>query len=835
VKVRGLEAGVTLFDRLKQFKKKDLAFILAGLGTLFMAPLAEHFMMAPEGGDSALNAGFGGGKNGGGHGLFDNGGGSVGYDVSNGQAPGSAVGGGSDVITPLNVRDPSALVMGPGATQQPPTQSAAPSTPPPTAPVTRSDSDLKDALAASARGIGSAAHAAKALLPVPKIGLTGAGGLRGLGVANGGSSASASLGPISSAGLTSGKAAPGGGMAGVKGGKDIKGIARGQSSGASGLEALKAAAGSAGDQMNRGPAQTALDNTAAQAIPAGGSNFNGSGQGGAGANDKAESGNGGKDNKSTGESLEFLKQKALQEKKIELWAKEQEAGDNKLEMLKLRNSMAEAIAGKIGGAVGDAITCPMTKGFKKCWAPSAGVSTYYCSTPGSKTPVPYDASLVGDTPKDCTSGKDGQGAVSWYQTDGGNTLAPCPGNSAAAMSCTPDGATPTSKGGDTTGSDQGVNWATRNAAKKLGGTCDGAKALMGNDAFKNDSDVQGYLTKYTAQSKNAVTVRDGLTGDTQSGDCGAPGPGTATSVDGYLKAAIGKLTAKGKNSAIDDLMTGAVSVDKVDGAAGAWTERYNAAKADLAQAKQKMAQLDAPYQQVSGYIGSNEDTAKRPSGLISKGGSSNDFDGLRQMTTGPGGLTTVKSNLDKQIEALDAIFQKEGDKVADPSNGSLIGGIKINERLSKAVADYNKALAEAKTKKLVSDTVLELKPDLKDPKAKKEDKPADSGQQAASSYEATSKALDESMKTADTEIKKVEEAVKAFKAGPTDATAVKQEAVDPAKKPVLDMQQKETENLQQVSKDFKGVLPAAAGAPGQSGPAKTATTAADVTFVPPTN
>ena len=32
VKVRGLESGVTLFDRLKQFKKKDLAFILAGLG-----------------------------------------------------------------------------------------------------------------------------------------------------------------------------------------------------------------------------------------------------------------------------------------------------------------------------------------------------------------------------------------------------------------------------------------------------------------------------------------------------------------------------------------------------------------------------------------------------------------------------------------------------------------------------------------------------------------------------------------------------------------------------------------------------------------------------------
>ena len=53
VKIKGLAAGLSLFDRLKQFKKKDLALILAGLGTLFMAPLAEHFMMAPEGGDAS--------------------------------------------------------------------------------------------------------------------------------------------------------------------------------------------------------------------------------------------------------------------------------------------------------------------------------------------------------------------------------------------------------------------------------------------------------------------------------------------------------------------------------------------------------------------------------------------------------------------------------------------------------------------------------------------------------------------------------------------------------------------------------------------------------------
>src|SRR5579885_3211398 len=116
VKVRGLEAGATLFDRLKQFKKKDLAFILAGLGTLFMAPLAEHFMMAPDSGDSALHPGFGPGAGGSGStagGIFGDHG-NLSFEQPGGFAPGGPMGGGSDVITPLNVRDPSALVMGPG-------------------------------------------------------------------------------------------------------------------------------------------------------------------------------------------------------------------------------------------------------------------------------------------------------------------------------------------------------------------------------------------------------------------------------------------------------------------------------------------------------------------------------------------------------------------------------------------------------------------------------------------------------------------------------------------------------------------------------------------------
>ena len=50
-----------------------------------------------------------------------------------GLAPGKAISEPEDVITPLNVRDPSALVMGPGATNAPFTQTIAPPSTPPSA------------------------------------------------------------------------------------------------------------------------------------------------------------------------------------------------------------------------------------------------------------------------------------------------------------------------------------------------------------------------------------------------------------------------------------------------------------------------------------------------------------------------------------------------------------------------------------------------------------------------------------------------------------------------------------------------------------------------------
>lgn len=537
VKVRGLEAGVTLFDRLKQFKKKDLAFILAGLGTLFMAPLAEHFMMSPEGGDATLGQGFGKGGAGNGGGIFGNGGSVAPYDSVNGQAPGSAIGGGSDVITPLNVRDPSALVMGPGATQQPPTNSVAPATPPPTAPVARSDSDLKDALAASARGVGAGARAAKALLPVPKVALGGSG-LHGLGVASGGSSASSSLAPISSNGLTSGKAnAGGGGLNNVRAAPGYKGVARGQSAGGSGMEALKAAANNAGDVMNRGAASTALDQAAAQQIPTGGSGPSGAGAGGAGGGDKPDSGNAGKDSKSTGESLEFLKQKAMQEAQIALWAKEQEAGDNKLEMLKLRNSMAEAIAGKIGGAIGDAVTCPMTKGFKKCWGPATDPGQYICKDGPGGQAIAIPGDQVGkcgppDNPSywfaGTTIGK--CDSVAKDSTGGGGM------GGSFATGCYSDGAKDAKDGGKTPpkggpgsvgGAGNAQDMMKLPSVTNLAQACsalDELSATMGKlsnpDVTKEIASIKEKAENAKAQAKLTVALRDAVNGPVTT-DCGA--------------------------------------------------------------------------------------------------------------------------------------------------------------------------------------------------------------------------------------------------------------------------------------------------------------------------
>ena len=234
-----------------------------------MAPLVEHFMMSPETGDGKLGAGF-----------SERGGGTFGSGSSpyegTGLAPGGVVGGGGDVITPLNVRDPSALVMGPGATQQAPaTPVAAPAAPP-------TDGKWNDAIAAGKAAASAATK--RASLPVPKIPLSAAG-LRGLGAAAGGSGPSSTLAPIS-AGNVPNKAAGGDSTGNVRGG-GVKGVARGPGSGSSGsMEALKKAAAAAGTDFNRtGSAASALESAASRNMGEGTGGSAGAG-GGGGKEDK---------------------------------------------------------------------------------------------------------------------------------------------------------------------------------------------------------------------------------------------------------------------------------------------------------------------------------------------------------------------------------------------------------------------------------------------------------------------------------------------------------------------------------------------------------------------
>ncbi|MDD5656409.1 MAG: hypothetical protein PHF00_04045 [Elusimicrobia bacterium] len=364
VKIKGLASGLSLIERLKQFKKKDLAFIMAGLGVLFMAPLAEHFMMSPENADStAFKPGWGfqpTGRFGDGGSPYENG--------VNGLAPGGVAGGGSDVITPLNVRDPSVLIMAPGASQQPAATAATPQAP------AKESADWKDALAnAAAKGAGAATKAAG--VPVPKPALTNAG-LRGLGAAAGGSGGGFSLPPIS-AGNVPNKAAMNDSLSRVSKAPGYMGAgARGSENASAGsMEALKKAAAAAGSDFNRsGQASTALEQAASHAMPTG-SGAGGAGQGGMGRDDKGPGGNQEKGGKSLGESLAFLAMKDEMQKARDLkWKlKEKEA------MLwpNLKEKLAEELVMTPAKA--------LTKGFTDLFDGFGGDKTSYVLKCGNET------------------------------------------------------------------------------------------------------------------------------------------------------------------------------------------------------------------------------------------------------------------------------------------------------------------------------------------------------------------------------------------------------------------------------------------------------------------
>lgn len=342
-KIKGLSA-LSFMERLKQFKKKDLAFIAAGLGVLFMAPLVEHFMMAPESGDpSKFAEGFGSRPP---NGIGT--GGSPYEGGYNGLAPGGLLGSGSDVITPLNVRDPSALVMGPSSSAPTPVSS-----PKPSEPATTAKSDWKDALA-NAGSRASKEVVKNASLPVPKIPLQG--GLRGLGVlGGGGGGGSYSLPAISAAGVPN--TAAGSRSLNSVSAPGYKGLAsRGPNVGGSGgMEGLKKGAGSAGDAFNRGSAASGLENAAATSMGSGSDSSGGAGAGGASAGEKGSSQNSNLGSRNQGESLEFLMRKQRMEKELEMYYKKLEKKDWELFGYDLGHKMVETLVTK--GLVEPLATC----------------------------------------------------------------------------------------------------------------------------------------------------------------------------------------------------------------------------------------------------------------------------------------------------------------------------------------------------------------------------------------------------------------------------------------------------------------------------------------------
>lgn len=427
-KVRDLSAR-TLVERFKQFRKKDLAFILAGLGVLFTAPMAERYLMSPTNGSSdVFKEGWGfrpgqGGLGAGGS-PFDTG--------ENGFATGNQIGENGDIITPANFRDPSSLILGPEAEAQPPATTSE-------APASGSEgSNWKNALAEAG---GNAAKKAlgRAGLPMPPLTLSKnmLSGLAGLSPQGGGEHYS--LPPVGGGHVPNGPNVSNS-LGAVKANPNLKGVGpwseTGNGSGS--IEALKTAGGNAASQFSNPSAAKGLENAAAVQMPTANPNRFGS----AGA-DKGLGNNSVKMNKNLGESLAFMAakmnmQKAidlqwkLAEKKAMMWPNIEEKMLTDMitkPLAGVEGALSDAFAGMLGGPSADTyvcdgksypnvLACPTdSKGSAKalgtgyCWnekqsllvgpggVPSLSGCTHGSSDAGNKTPPGTDASSKPGVPE----------------------------------------------------------------------------------------------------------------------------------------------------------------------------------------------------------------------------------------------------------------------------------------------------------------------------------------------------------------------------------------------------------------------------------------------------
>ncbi len=433
-KVKDLSAR-TLVDRFKQFRKKDLAFILAGLGVLFTAPMAERYLMSPTKGSSdVFKEGWGfrpgqGGLGAGGS-PFDTG--------ENGFATGNQIGENGDIITPANFRDPSSLILGPEAEAQPPATTSE-------APASGSEgSNWKNALAeaggnAAKKALGSAG------LPMPPITLSKnmLSGLGGLSPQGGGEHYS--LPPVGG-GHVPNSPNVSNSLGAVKANPNLKGVGpwseTGNGSGS--IEALKTAGGNAASQFSNPSAAKGLQNAAAVQMPTANPNRFGS----AGA-DKGLGNNSVKMNKNLGESLAFMAakmnmQKAidlqwkLAEKKAMMWPNIEEKMLTDMitkPLAGVEDALSSGLAGFLGGPSADTYTC---QSGSMSGQPFTGVQS--CD-PGSH--IAKGASYCIDSMNSiwAVSGKDGmasQVGTNCNKANGGSSVANSTGTDASPQKAVSD-------------------------------------------------------------------------------------------------------------------------------------------------------------------------------------------------------------------------------------------------------------------------------------------------------------------------------------------------------------------------------------------------------------
>lgn len=361
----GLELGAAprLIDRFRALRRRDLAFILSGLAVLFMAPVAEHLLTGPEDDPGPLSEGFD--RKGP---LFAEGG-SI-YDPgTGGWSPGGLPGQDNDVVTPLNVRDPSALIMGPGAVERPAVGSAN------SAVAEKGKADgWHEALDAARRGAKQAAQTAQ--LPKPPPRMTGA--LRGLAALDAGRGGGPSVTlPALTAQHAPNRARESGSLTRSQAAPGFRGPASRSPASGSALEALKAAGARQADAFNRGPAGGALETASREAVPGGAPSPGGRVEGG--AETKSPSGTSSKDNRNVtpAEDLAFLSAKENMLKGIDLkWKKKEwrELG---------RQKMGEEILMKTGAEltknlIDKGLIEPMAKRMAEALGGKSDAKQYIC-------------------------------------------------------------------------------------------------------------------------------------------------------------------------------------------------------------------------------------------------------------------------------------------------------------------------------------------------------------------------------------------------------------------------------------------------------------------------